>query len=610
MANEDRGHLPSEERSISRLEQIELAAKVAAGLVAITYVSGYLIETTYLGSFGMHADAIEFFRAKYLYIGFHFWFCVSAFVVFLISAKRFYDFIHSWLRHNQANEMPTGNGNGEKLTQVEFDSWVDLTVEERNEARLMESHRNVPGDPFVRPSFGALRWSLIVSSVVLVFSLQVMLLNRIRAARILPFQFLLLISMGMHQFTHFRENYSFWGVVKGRMHVSRLRLLGMTAQVTLALAIALLVLSPPSPGTLFHLILTVCFWIFAIPFTLLAVLLPFSIFKQNRQMSRFDLRKNEELGFIRRECRWLFGWGGEESPEHPAPAPAAATAPRWQRVVWFALKLLTSLVILALLCDAVLLAAPRHGIPYSWIVCFLHRFLKDSAPGWKHSIWRVCFGGIGILTLLLMFYVPLNIYLLARMRKEMHRRLGVRAPDSPHRDEFSTEFLRVVTVTTLYLVSVMTFSHIVYPRIPEEKAGGSYTGARLAQIHLVRGATLATCGAAPADSLTHLLGGTAQSEDSAPDSVLEHGEGIVLEEDANWLYLAELKAGNCPEDWAKNMIQIERDMRHSRPTFFAINRSCIEFVTYSERLKKRDLQKMPKDYQKNYPCPARDDPPY
>ena len=49
-----------EEKSITVLQHLERIAKIAAGIVAATYVSGYLIETTFPGSFGMQADSIEF----------------------------------------------------------------------------------------------------------------------------------------------------------------------------------------------------------------------------------------------------------------------------------------------------------------------------------------------------------------------------------------------------------------------------------------------------------------------------------------------------------------------------------------------------------------------
>jgi hypothetical protein len=92
------GHASEPKHSLELLEQIELISKIAAGVVALTYVSGYLVETTFLGTFGLRGDAIEFFRAKYLYIGFHFWFCVSILVVLLLIVKRVFEFSRSLQR--------------------------------------------------------------------------------------------------------------------------------------------------------------------------------------------------------------------------------------------------------------------------------------------------------------------------------------------------------------------------------------------------------------------------------------------------------------------------------------------------------------------------------
>src|SRR5208283_2679449 len=58
------------EREISVLEKIELTGKFAALSLPLTYVSGYLISTSYLGTYGIHLSAGDLLRTKYIYIGF------------------------------------------------------------------------------------------------------------------------------------------------------------------------------------------------------------------------------------------------------------------------------------------------------------------------------------------------------------------------------------------------------------------------------------------------------------------------------------------------------------------------------------------------------------
>jgi hypothetical protein len=207
----------TEERSINRLEQIELIAKIAAGVVALTYVSGYLIETTYLGSFGIHADAIEFFRAKYLYIGFHFWFYVSIFVVLLILAKRVFDFARAYQRRTETKGQS-------ECRPITLEDDIGLTTVEIGAIKEILERKNPPEIWFLIQSFGDLRWNVIVSAIVCLFSIQILFMNINNVGRVLPLQFIFLFTIALHQLTHFREYYSYWGILWGRMHAGFIRL--------------------------------------------------------------------------------------------------------------------------------------------------------------------------------------------------------------------------------------------------------------------------------------------------------------------------------------------------------------------------------------------------
>jgi hypothetical protein len=592
------------EHSIRRLEQVELIAKIATGVAALTYVSGYLIETTYLGSFGMHADAIEFFRAKYLYIGFHFWFCVSVFIVLLILIKRFGSFIHSLRYHRQ-------NDKSRVQTQRYFENNLELTDSEIEDARRILEHREPPGDWFSRPSFGEFRWSVIAFSIAFVFSLQIMFMNVETAHYILPLQFILLFSVGIHQLTHYYENIKYWGILYGRTRVSLFRLVGTIVEFALMVWIGFRVLLP---NTNFLSLVARVYWIIGLLFIFIACLVPISLIKSYRQMAKYDMTQDESaslhgvaLTYLRYK-RAIFG-GGKVVETQPS---------RWRlvlRLLWHILVLILScIIIITLLVYALYLASPEMHTHNPTISALLY-YMEYYRP--------VGFKIIGYLTMIMAFYVPLNIVLLYKIRTEMFNKLGVLPSYAYGKNIFSTLALRVVPITALYLVSVLTFSHIVYPKIPEEKAGGNFRASRVATIHLIKGASIGTCGTTPYryTSVSPYYIDAGEASPSSDSFELEQGDHIILEEDANWLYLAKLEKKNCPEDWGKNLLQFDKPQDYSdesskdphqlnkpthplRPTVYAVNRSCIEFITYKPRITKGEVDRMPEDMKKDHQCPS------
>ncbi len=550
------------EQPIKRLEQIELIAKIATGVVALTYVSGYLIETTYLGTFGIHADAIEFFRAKYLYIGFHFWFSIVAVLLLLIFVKRVVDFFRALRFHRNTANNPS-------RTQREMDEEIWLTPNEQKEARDMLERRIPPSNWYLRPSLGDLRWNVIVLAIVLAFSFEIMFMDVESVVRVLPLQCILLVSIALQQFTHFRENYSYWGIVHGRNHVALLRLVGGFADVFLAYWILYRILHAHAGVLENHPWL---YWVYGaagLLFTLIASSLPFSFINSHRQMARFDLLPNEEFSFLRKYWRFVFGkwraWG------------------RWsKRDIFFSLlALVLSCAIFSLFINALYLAEPRFPATGIWPLNSLVHLLNS----WRPRAFKV----IGGITVLLAFYVPLNIVLLDLMRRDLYKKLDARPPGPDSSSRLSRLALQVVPITALYLVTVLSFAHIVYPKIPAEKAGGNYENARTANIHLIQGASSISCG--------NVAG-------------VEQGEHIVIEEDDHWVYLAPLKKENCPRQWGKSVLDSTwgtdlSEMPHlTRPdSLLSLNRACIEYIEYSKRKTMSDVAKGAAEV-----CPAPDTP--
>lgn len=537
------------EGSFKILEQTELITKLAAGVVALTYVSGYLIETTYLGSFGLHAEAIEFFRAKYLYIGFHFWFCVSFFVVLLILAKRVFDFARAY----QQRKETKGRSD---CRPISLEDEVGLTRDEITTTKAI-LERKYPSDVwFLMPSFGDLRWNIIVSAIVSLFSIQILFMNVNKAGRVLPLQFIFLFTVALHQFTHFRENYSYWGILWGRMHAGFLRLVGTFVEAFLAIWIIYRVLYPHA-GILTHH--PKFYWILGIGFTAFASLIPFSLVNAPRQMARFDRPPEEKLSRFGAVVRRSVGRRGTEK--------------RWSWRQW-SISLPCSLIFIILLIAALSLAEPEVHPTGVFIFSKLIAFLD------YHYV--ICFRWIGTLTLVLAFYIPLNIILMSLMRSEMYQKFGAKIPDPPSARRWSTLVLHVVPITVLYLVSVLTFAHTIYPKIPEEKAGGSYKGARLTRLYLIRDASTSTYSVSPSPGVTFpSISPAFGNLPPYPDVTdIEDGEHIVLEEDTNWLYIAKLDKDNCPEQWGRSMLEVS-ELR--RPEVFSVNRNWVEYAAYTDR---------------------------
>lgn len=88
------------DRDLNSLERIELSAKLSAAAIALTYITGYLTASTYPAGYGIQTDASDFFRAKYMYVGFHYWLFTSSLLVSLI----FLWWLYKWVMHSRAGD--------------------------------------------------------------------------------------------------------------------------------------------------------------------------------------------------------------------------------------------------------------------------------------------------------------------------------------------------------------------------------------------------------------------------------------------------------------------------------------------------------------------------
>jgi hypothetical protein len=117
---------------------------------------------------------------------------------------------------------------------------------------------------------------------------------------------------------------------------------------------------------------------------------------------------------------------------------------------------------------------------------------------------------------------------------------------------------RTILAAVLYVVSVLSFAYLVYPHIPEQKAGGNYSTARRVCLRLVNSTPAGEC---PKDLLPEITDGASHY--------------LIIEEDSNWVYLANDGGPNGPRAWRWPRFGKEP----VRPSVYAVNRSCIASIT-------------------------------
>lgn len=111
-------------------------------------------------------------------------------------------------------------------------------------------------------------------------------------------------------------------------------------------------------------------------------------------------------------------------------------------------------------------------------------------------------------------------------------------------------------VAVLYVVSVLSFAYLVYPHIPEQKAGGNYYTASRVEPRFVNTTPAGEC---PSGLLPTPLIGTAY---------------LIIEEDSNWVYFANDNGPNGPRAWSWPRF----GEKPVRPKVYAVNRSCIASI--------------------------------
>ena len=136
------------------LERTELGGKIAAASLPLTYVSGYLIYTSYLGTYGIQLGYSDLLRSKYIYIGF-------IYLVFLTSIVALF---RAGIRIVEMNSVL--NRKTQNDAEVEFNT-------ERQKSLDALLQRNVVLDRWVRRRFQEYRGDFVVALLVSVFAMEV-----------------------------------------------------------------------------------------------------------------------------------------------------------------------------------------------------------------------------------------------------------------------------------------------------------------------------------------------------------------------------------------------------------------------------------------------------
>jgi hypothetical protein len=482
------------------LDRIEFSSRVGAGILALTYVSGYLIATTYLGRFGIQADVSEFLRAKYIYIGFQYWMFVAIFGVLARAVA----LILAVLK------------NDEPLSRVEKARAVDAL-----ESRSNEPESTNAAEKILR------RWC-VLSLVLLVFSIQIMFLDPNDARKYLALQSILLLSIALYQTTFYRE-YSrsgyVWGLLYGRWYVQKIRTIyGVVPGFIAACLMAGNALAPyvfedsTNPVVMFCLkflvrpgyLLTgmiqsssMAFWTFG---TILVIFLCFA--------ALFVTLGNADL-------RWLDKHG-------KAQGFKGFVFVRWYLLLMDFLRL----VLHSARTFFILRAGSEQGGLRRKLISSIDCFVMPISTGgyciltlkvlWKDdSVFNSRTLSIG--TLVLSLIVLSNLSVLMAMRRDLSLSLGIKVHRTTHKAGLLSQsdpwIIRALMFAVLYIVSVLGFAYRVYPFIPVQKAGGNYSTIDAVSIHLTQ--ITAECS-------------SRDLERQVPPTT----PYVLLEEDANWVYLA------------------------------------------------------------------------
>lgn len=535
----DQGTTVTPERELPALQKIELVGKAIAVSLPITYVSGYLILTSFLGTFGIHLNASESFRAKYIYVGFEY----LMFMALMVAIGR------TCLRVAEVWRMM--NRKTAQSEQEQFQGEMILAL-----AVLKARNKTLSSTTWRR--FQELRGDLVVGLIVLVFTLEIMFLNPENISTILPLHVLYLLAVAIYQATYYREVHEpfAWGLVYGRRYIEDIRWLLVNAQAFAVAALFLRVATNAwllKAGSAFWTISALTLeWVLATAASEIEVLSIVSICASKRRLIEIERHPMFSSSF------WDLG------PD--VKGDILSSFPDLRALVG-------SVEGYFLPCGEKNLRkfATRRGF------LLVATFLAAVWLSWSHILSHPPFWMSILLVgapLFLSLLVLANVGLLTALFSRRSLRLGYReesfeglilqkdlvpdvAASDTQRQKWERYARRGVMATVLYVTSVLSFGYVVYPHVPVQKEGGNYVTANRVCVRLLKDSPFKQC--APA-----LL------------PKLEIHEALVaLEEDSDWVYLANDNDMGGPQCWSWAGMHRE----YCRPRVYAVSRSCIAGIS-------------------------------
>lgn len=637
-----------EAQALSLFELAQVLSAFFTGMLALTYISGYLTTMSYLGTFGIPADASEFFRAKYLYTGFDFWLFVAAF------GALFY------LGNSITNAFKTPEPKGEDEKRV-------VTA-----LRWRERHPALAGEPWRNA-----RWAVVIALITCVFSVELLLMSSDDFRRLLPLQALFLLSLALYQATFYREystdSYA-WGLVHGRKLVRWIRVVfAIVIPSFFAFTMLLEALRhsvPKSDGIFFagfgsfyaradQFRASARYWYWADLFIVLIFLVAsfvtlgvhhlrwtddlilnssFRPARRGNRRLRIVFKRFVEMGFplllissafvkfdhvyvwargiqgyarlgfflpvyglllvvmlwllaqlaylIRKlTVRWndsdafgraaariafgLFGWIFVAAAVHESMWQFCTDVVKRRR--------LTARRLFSRFFDTIGFAGLISGYCYFAFWVLHHR--NDSVSALVFG-YLTLFCALTVLTNML--WLTWKVYLRnVKLGPKIRPKNRTMPPSAPTRWQIAIRLF--VPVTVLYLVSVLSFAHLIYPFIPVDKAGGDY--ASTSPVRLLLRDQSSECSS---QALLTLMGSLQNSTNSSlvksqisglrSASALDSPVFYVLEENAQFLYLAPSSSAGGPKCWRLGPFCEAEAKSKFRPRVFEINQACVAAV--------------------------------
>lgn len=539
-------------RELTSLERMELAGKMAAASLPLSYVSGYLIYTSYMGTFSIQLGSSDLLRTKYIYIGFHY-------LIFLVLIAAVFRGVMRIVEMGSVFRRRT------TICASDFQN-------ERMKALNALLERNVEPRRWVARRFQEYRGDFTVALLVIVFGAEVLFLNPERLGILLPIQIVYLTGVVIYQYSYIRElrePYT-WGLVYGWRYVEDCRWWLFGAQFVAAMGLGFYTLRRvivslsalissfrhiPSAATMVTVSEGAAWGCALLAFEmeligLVSVWVSTERLKDMDDGARVEPDQEGEVqpGFLRAALRTFIHklWAASRGYFSPnASTPGTRKRKIAIRIVFLIVPL------------AVLLALYYYG--------YLARWRKEP-PAVLHFFIVYLPLALSLVVLSLVALIPALFRRRAqrleypKFEQEQAKKDSNKLIESSEvveverrRERWERLIRRLAVATILYVTTVLSFSFLIYPHIPRQKSGGNYATGGEVSVTLVENGSIQGCA-------------------NVQLPKLNEGEGIVpLEEDSSYIYLANDHDGGGVRCWSWGAI----GQQYYRPRVYTINRRCV-----------------------------------